>query len=377
MEQLDLPFVDSADPFSSAPPAPMETAEEATTRRAAASENNMLVDLRGLKVGVPTAYFPAELSPVAAERVKSVAAVLKSYGASIIPVTLPTTKEALSAYYLLACAEASSNLSRYGAHTTWSLGFGPHATELASLLANAREKSSPDASDQLAGDEFFWANTQARAHFFGSEVRKRILLGTYALSAGQKDNMFLAAQRIRDRVRSDFHHAFRSVDVRSHSTSPAPKGVDILLHPMTVGTAPRLPERYGGTPLHQGSAVANVHPSSEYTQDVFTSPASLAGLPSVSVPTGLAQDGLPLSVGLTGQWGYERMLLSVAQVVGSAFPASWPTGPTGPATMPAPRPFGPDAHPSPLGGMGEPNEPPVERAKRGREVNTGYSGVVS
>lgn len=320
-----------------------------------------VVDLRGLRVGVPSAYFPTELSPAAAERVKSVAAALKARGAEIVAVDLPTTKEALSAYYLLACAEASSNLARYGAHTAQSLGFGPQAPDLAATLARIHEHSSPESIAELAGgDEFFYTNSQVRAALFGSEVRKRILLGTYALSAGRKDNFFLAAERVRDRVRADFTRVFSAADVRSpapasgssskaassasfsNSSGSSPTGVDLLLHPITVGTAPLLPVEHGGEPQPASS-----HPASEYTQDVFTAPASLAGLPSVAVPTGLAQDGLPLSVALTGQWGYERMLLAVARVVGGAFPAVSHSGPTGPAMMPAPTPLSPDARPPP------------------------------
>lgn len=150
-------------------------------------------------------------------------------------------------------------------------------------------------------------------------MQKRILLGTYALTAeyahpvltealteaiGQSafDNYFLQAQRVRQRIKADFDSAFRVPNAQLSNPSPNPDGVDILLHPSAIRSAPRL----------DSDAVSGLGP---YLQDVMTVPASLAGLPAVSVPAGSAADGWPVGVSIVGQWGSDELVMCVGKVI--------------------------------------------------------------
>jgi aspartyl-tRNA(Asn)/glutamyl-tRNA(Gln) amidotransferase subunit A len=133
-------------------------------------------------------------------------------------------------------------------------------------------------------------------------VQKRILLGTYALTADAFDNYFLQAQRVRQRIKTDFDSAFRVPNAQLSSPLPNSDGVDILLHPSAIRTAPRL----------DSDATSGLGP---YLQDVMTVPASLAGLPAVSVPAGLAADGWPVGVSVVGQWGSDELVMCIGKVI--------------------------------------------------------------
>ncbi|KAJ6607000.1 amidase signature domain-containing protein [Mycena sp. CBHHK59/15] len=237
----------------------------------------------GLRIGIPQEYFPSELSDEVSNPIRAVIQGLKSRGATVVPVSLPSTPYALSAYYVISSAEASSNLSRYD-----GVQFGSHVP-------------SPAGAD-LTNTAVIYALTRSAG--FGREVQKRILLGTYALTADAFDNYFLQAQRIRQLVRDDFNRVFRVPDVLASTPAPdAPNdGVDVLIHPSAIRTAPRL-DALDTTGLDT------------YVQDVLTVPASLAGLPALSVP--IQNDGQkwPVGVSIVGQWGCDDMVLRVGQFV--------------------------------------------------------------
>ncbi|KAK7031613.1 Glutamyl-tRNA amidotransferase subunit A, mitochondrial [Favolaschia claudopus] len=242
--------------------------------------------LKDLRIGIPHEYFPSELSDEVLSPVRAAIENLKSRGATIVPVSLPSTPYALSAYYVISSAEASSNMARYdgvqyGLHVP--LPPGSNLTNSASMYARTRSVG------------------------FGSEVQKRILLGTYALTADAFDNYFLQAQRIRRLVREDFNRVFRVPDVLSASNAVATPvdGVDVLLHPSAIRTAPL---------LEDDDAAASTDGLDTYVQDVLTVPASLAGLPALSVPLPNKNgQAWPVGISVVGQWGCDDMVLKVGQ----------------------------------------------------------------
>ncbi|KAJ7105126.1 amidase signature domain-containing protein [Mycena crocata] len=266
---------DAKDPTSASLTA-RQTASEATTRAWPSST------LANLRIGVPQEYFPSELSDEVAAPVRAAIAALKSQGATVVPVSLPSTPYALSAYYVISSAEASSNMSRYD-----GVQYGLHVP-------------SPPGAD-LTNTAAIYARTRSAG--FGAEVQKRILLGTYALTADAFDNYFLQAQRIRQLVHDDFNLVFRVPDVLS--ASPAftadTEGVDVLIHPSAIRTAPPL------------GAADDADGLETYVQDVLTVPASLAGLPALSVPGQTKSSEWPVGVSVVGQWGCDAMVLRVGQ----------------------------------------------------------------
>ncbi|KAG9044271.1 Trimeric GatFAB AmidoTransferase(AdT) complex subunit [Tulasnella sp. UAMH 9824] len=236
----------------------------------------------GIRIGVPQEYFPAEMDSSLRSQFHETLQKLKERGALLVPVSLPSTKYALSAYYVLASAEASSNLARYD-----GVRFGTY------------QKPPPgtDFSDTWA------VYAHSRSKGFGPEVRKRILLGTYALTADAFDNYYLQAQRIRSAIKQDFNSIFRSPNVLLKNPNPSnANGVDVLLHPTAISSAPRL-----GDATQQGI--------DGYVQDVLTTPASLAGLPCVSVPWCTAADGWPVGMSIVGQWGNDQVVLRVGELM--------------------------------------------------------------
>ena len=216
----------------------------------------------------------------------------------MLPVSLPNTRYALSAYYVIASAEASSNLARYD-----GVQYGLHVP----LPPGAIARSPADV----------YAHTRTAG--FGAEVKRRILLGTYALTAEYAlaalsprldlfidalcsafDNYFLQSQRLRQRIHDDFMRVFCVPNPLATSPARNEVGVHVLLHPSAVRTAPHLDEQDG---------------LDAYTQDVLTVPASLAGLPALSVPMMAHPDGWPLGVSIVGQWGCEKMVLVVGAAI--------------------------------------------------------------
>ncbi len=214
-------------------------------------------DCKGLRVGVPREYFGSGIDPEVAAAVRAAIAGLESLGLTAEEVSLPNTEHGLAVYYLIAPAEASSNLARYD-----GVRFGRREArgDLTAMYAATRE----------AG--------------FGAEVKRRIMLGTYALSAGYHDAFYGRAQRVRTLIRRDFEEVFRTVDLLATPTSPVP--------------AFRLGER-------------SKDPLQMYLADVFTLPTSLAGMPGVSVPCGFTRSGLPIGLQLVGPALSEPMLLQV------------------------------------------------------------------
>jgi aspartyl-tRNA(Asn)/glutamyl-tRNA(Gln) amidotransferase subunit A len=206
-------------------------------------------DLKGKKVGIPKEYrvegMPAEIEAIWEQGI----AWLKDAGAEVIEVSLPHTQYALATYYIIAPAEASSNLARYD-----GVRYGL--------------RDLPDG----AGLQDMYAAT--RADGFGAEVKRRILIGTYVLSAGFYDAYYTKAQKVRALISQDFAKAFEQVDV--------------LLTPTAPSAAFALGE-------------SNEDPIAMYLNDVFTVPASLAGLPAMSVPAGLDAQGLPLGLQIIGR----------------------------------------------------------------------------
>ena len=227
-------------------------------------EKALTGNIKGLRVGIPEEYrvdgMPKEIEALWQKG----ADMLRAAGATIHPVKLPLTKYALPTYYIVAPAECSSNLARYD-----GVRFG------------LRKKA-----DDLVG---MYEGT--RGEGFGREVRRRILIGTYVLSAGYYDAYYLKAQRVRALIAKDFNDAFQHVDVLLTPTAPS-------------------------AAFARGEKTAD--PIAMYLNDVFTVPASLAGLPGISVPAGLSGEGLPLGLQLIGRAYDEETVLRTAHVLEQA-----------------------------------------------------------
>ncbi|OEC47281.1 aspartyl/glutamyl-tRNA amidotransferase subunit A [Pseudomonas sp. 1D4] len=214
--------------------------------------------LAGLRIGLPKEYFGAGLDARIGAAVMAVVEELKKLGATVKDISLPNMQHAIPAYYVIAPAEASSNLSRFD-----GVRFG-HRCEDPKDLMDLYKRS--------------------RAEGFGSEVKRRIMVGTYALSAGYYDAYYLKAQKIRRLIKNDFVAAFTDVDV--------------ILGPTTPNPAWEL-------------GAKNNDPVAEYLEDIYTITANLAGLPGLSMPAGFV-DGLPVGVQLLAPYFQEGRLLNVA-----------------------------------------------------------------
>ncbi|GAC1405375.1 MAG: Asp-tRNA(Asn)/Glu-tRNA(Gln) amidotransferase subunit GatA [Novosphingobium sp.] len=226
-------------------------------------EAGLNADMRGLKVGVPTEYRMDGMDADVAASWEQGIAWLKDAGAEIVEISLPHTKYALPAYYIIAPAEASSNLARYD-----GVRYG-----LRDLPDNA-------------GLQDMYAATRAAG--FGAEVKRRILIGTYVLSAGFYDAYYTQAQKVRTLISRDFARAFEQVDV--------------ILAPTAPTAAFALGEK-------------SADPLAMYLNDVFAVPASLAGLPAMSVPAGLNREGLPLGLQVIGKPFDEQGVLNAGLAI--------------------------------------------------------------
>ncbi|QRV88793.1 amidase [Ceratobasidium sp. AG-Ba] len=248
------------------------------------SFNKSFESLEGIRIGIPQEYFPLELDQTSLTSFRALVSNLQKRDATVVPVSLPSTPFALSAYYVLASAEASSNLSRYDGIRYGKRVDVPKGTDL-----------------KYAGNAYAATRTAG----FGDEVKKRILLGTYALSADAFENYFLQAQRVRALVRADFNKVFssRAPNLLQPLSAPTQKdqGIDVLLHPSAIRTAPPLSN--------------DADPIDAYVQDVLTVPASLAGLPALSVPCGTGSDGWPVGASIVGQWGYDPVVCQIGRAV--------------------------------------------------------------
>lgn len=220
--------------------------------------------VKGLKVGIAKEYrlegMPEEIEKLWQQGIDW----LKSEGAEIIDVSLPHTKYALPAYYIVAPAEASSNLARYD-----GVRYGL----------------------RVPGNDIIEQYENTRSEGFGPEVKRRVLIGTYVLSAGYYDAYYLKAQRVRTLIKHDFEQVFKKVDV--------------LLTPATPSPAFALGEKSGD-------------PIEMYLNDIFTVPANMSGLPGISVPAGLSHEGTPLGLQLISKAFDEEMLFRVGRVIEDA-----------------------------------------------------------
>ncbi len=215
--------------------------------------------LAGLRVGVPKEFFGDGLAAGVRSAVQAALEVLRSAGAVLVEISLPKTELSIPAYYVIAPAEASSNLSRFD-----GVRYGHRAA-------------------QYDGLRDMYART--RAEGFGAEVKRRVLVGTYVLSHGYYDAYYLQAQKLRRLIADDFRRAFESVDVIAGPVSPTVA--------WDIGTI-------------------TDDPVSNYLADIYTLPASLAGLPGMSVPAGFGERNRPVGLQLIGPWFEEARLLNVA-----------------------------------------------------------------
>jgi aspartyl-tRNA(Asn)/glutamyl-tRNA(Gln) amidotransferase subunit A len=217
--------------------------------------------MKGLRIGVAKEHFVKGLNPEVEAAVRKSIEVYKSLGAEIKEVSLPHSKYAVAVYYIIAPSEASSNLARYdGVH------YGHRAEKFENMI-----------------DMY----SSSRGEAFGSEVKRRIMLGTYALSAGYYDAYYLKALKVRRLIREDFDKAFQEVDLIASPASPDPA--------FKIG-------EMADDPLAM------------YLSDIYTISANLAGLPGISIPAGMSSNGLPIGLQLQGPAFEEERLLRAARM---------------------------------------------------------------
>jgi aspartyl-tRNA(Asn)/glutamyl-tRNA(Gln) amidotransferase subunit A len=215
-------------------------------------------DIAGLRLGIPKEYFASGLQPAVEEAVHGAIRRLENSGATVEEITLPHTEYAVAAYYIIATAEASSNLARYD-----GMRFGR----------------------RTAGKDLTESYMLSRAEGFGPEVKRRIMLGTYALSAGYYDAYYLKAQKVRALIQQDFNEAFKDCDAIITPTSPT--------------TAFKINEKIQ-SPLEM------------YLSDICTISVNLAGVPAISVPCGFTGEGLPIGMQIIGRHFDETTILRLA-----------------------------------------------------------------
>lgn len=223
-------------------------------------------DVKGLKIGMPKEYFGEGLNSEVREALEKAAKVYEGLGAEIVEVSLPTSKYALSAYYIIALAEASSNLARYD-----GVSYGL----------------------RVPADNLVEMSTKTRSQGFGAEVQRRILLGTYVLSSGYYDAYYLKALKARRLIKNEFDAAFEKVDV--------------LLTPTAPNTAFKFGEKIND-------------PLSMYLEDICTTPVNLAGIPGISIPAGFAFNGMPIGMQLLAPAMGEEVLFRTAYTFEQACP---------------------------------------------------------
>lgn len=221
------------------------------------------LEMRGARIGVPKEYFETEgMDAGVRKAVEQALAQMEKAGATLVPISLPHTKHAISVYYIIMPAEVSSNLARYDGI---KYGYSTYAAGGDGVLADVYERS--------------------RSEGFGKEVQRRIMLGTYVLSAGYYDAYYKKAQQVRTKIKEDFEKAFREVDIIVTPTTPTP--------------AFRFGEK-------------TKDPLSMYLEDIFTIPANLAGLPALSMPCGTTE-GLPVGLQLVAPWFAEDTIFSLGK----------------------------------------------------------------
>ncbi len=219
----------------------------------------LVQDVKGLKIGLPKEYFVKGMDPEVEAAVKNGVKELEKLGAEVVEISLPNTDYAISTYYLIAPAEAATNLARYD-----GVSYGERAEDAADLVEMM---------------------TKTRTQYLGEEVKRRIMIGNYALSAGYYDAYYLKALKVRRLVKEDYDKAF--------------KDVDIIICPAAPSVAYKI-----------GEKIAN--PLEMYLQDACTVPLNLAGLPGISVPCGYNKDKMPIGMQIIGKALDEETILRVA-----------------------------------------------------------------
>jgi aspartyl-tRNA(Asn)/glutamyl-tRNA(Gln) amidotransferase subunit A len=215
-------------------------------------------DIQGVKVGIPKEYFIEGIHPEVEQSVKNAIQQLESLGAIPVEISLPHTEFAIATYYIIATSEASSNLARYDGV---KYGFRAGGKDLMDMYINTRSQG------------------------FGAEVKRRIMLGTYALSSGYYEAYYRKSQQVRTLIKNDFENAFAKVDVIATPTSPIPA-------------------------FRIGEKVSD--PLQMYLTDIFTISANLAGVPAISVPCGFTSGSLPVGLQIIGKHFDEDSVLKVA-----------------------------------------------------------------
>jgi aspartyl-tRNA(Asn)/glutamyl-tRNA(Gln) amidotransferase subunit A len=238
--------------------------------------------VRGVRIGVPEEYFAEGLDAEIAAHVRAAIADLERDGCVVVPVKLPHTSYAVATYYVIATAEASSNLARFD-----GVRYG--------LRVETLPGSRPEAGARRADLRAMYGATRDAG--FGAEVKRRILLGTFVLSAGYYDAYYAKAQKVRTLIRRDFENALRECDVICSPVSPTPA-------------------------FHLGEKTGD--PLAMYLSDVYTLPASLAGLPAMSVPCTPTKSGLPVGLQITAPPMRESAMIAVASAWEARFPAPAP-----------------------------------------------------
>ncbi|HEU5360117.1 MAG TPA: Asp-tRNA(Asn)/Glu-tRNA(Gln) amidotransferase subunit GatA [Candidatus Deferrimicrobiaceae bacterium] len=223
--------------------------------------------VRGLKVGLPREYFAGGLDAAVRAAVEKALSALLSLGAEAVEISLPHTEYALATYYIIAPAEASSNLARYD-----GVRYGHRAAGAKGLIEMM---------------------SRTRAEGFGDEVKRRIMIGTYALSAGYYEAYYGKAQKVRTLLRRDFAEAFDQVDVILTPTAPTPA-------------------------FRIGEKLAD--PLTMYLSDIYTIPCNLSGIPGISVPCGLSPEGLPIGAQLLGRHFDEEAIFAAAAAIEREIP---------------------------------------------------------
>lgn len=219
---------------------------------------SLVQDVKGLKIGLPKEYFGEGVDKEVEDAVKQAVKQLEAMGAEVVEVSMPHTEYAISTYYLIAPAEASTNLSRYDGV---SYGARVEGTDIVDMMKKTRSEK------------------------FGEEVKRRIMLGTYALSAGYYDAYYLKALKVRTLVKEDFDKAFEKVDVLITPTAP--------------------------TPAYKIGEMSS-DPMKMYMQDICTVPLNLAGVPGISIPCGFSSSNMPIGMQIIGKPLAEETLLRVA-----------------------------------------------------------------
>ena len=219
---------------------------------------SLVEDVKGLKIGLPKEYFVKGMDPEVEQAVRAAIEKYKELGAEVVEISLPHTEYAISTYYLIAPAEAATNLERYD-----GVSYG----------------------ERVDGEDLVQMMTNTRDEKFGEEVKRRIMIGNYALSAGYYDAYYLKALKVRTLVQQDYMEAFKKVDVIMAPTAPTPA-------------------------FKIGEMIAD--PLQMYLQDVCTVPLNLAGLPGISIPCGKSSKGLPIGLQIIGKALDEATLIRAA-----------------------------------------------------------------